>query len=503
MSRRAHGEPPGTGLSVDVQGPCAWAAGAGSARWPPGLACLTVDAAGSGTIPAMGFLSKLFGGDPRKDLDRASDLMDRDPARALALARKAREDGAGPDVLRRADDMIVRAREAVVNRAVAQADRAEASDYLEDAAEWLGTALDEAAGDRRKELEARRDALLAKHQEQLDEERRSALRKPFDDLEADVADVAEGGEDELPVDYDPEVDGAFDVLAGMLDDALADRYYDQPESFRQAVVILHEGKTDEALAVLDSLVEGSPEEPALRLERGKGRLIHGDAEGARADFDVAWRHLGDGHLDLAGSQSLPGLWAEASLEAGDPEAVIARLAEESDPRRTGVDVVLPFARALMDAEKFDAARTYLELAAQTYPKKPDFAFLLSIVLDGQGQRPRAIEVLEASVAPSCASGNCAAPPKHLPSLRALTRLLLEEDELERARAYLMHVVQARGGNLGAEEHRLSAEYFRRVGDDEKAAEAEATAKELEAKGPDAVAEPLHSSLQAGQKQRVL
>ena len=454
----------------------------------------------------MGFLNKLFGGDPRKDLDRAAKLLEREPARALELARKAREGGSGPDVLRRADDLIATARRAVIDQAVAQADRAEASDYLEDAAEWLTTVLDEAVGDQRRELKKRRDALLQTHQAQIDEERRAELRKPFDDLQAEVEDAkadAKAHSDEDDEEYDPEIDGAFDVLAGMLDDVLADRYYEQSDEFRRALVTLHEGKVDEALAALDGLVEAAQDNPVLRLERGKGRLLQGDGTGARSDFEVAWEHLGDGHIDLAGNQSLPGLWAEACLEAGEPETVIARLAEDSDPRQTGVDVVLPFSRALMDAEKFDAARTYLELAAKTYPKQPDFAFLLSIVLDGQGQRGQAIEVLEMSVRPSCSSGNCAAPPKHLPSLRALTRLLLEEDELERARGYLMHVVQARGGNLGAEEHRLSADYFRRAGDHEKAAEAEATAKELAAQGPDAVAEPLHSSLQSGQKQRVL
>ena len=450
----------------------------------------------------MGFLNKLFGGDPRKDLDRATKLLDREPARALELARKAREGSAGPEVLRRADDLIVRARTAVVDQAVAQADRAEASDYLEDAAEWLTTALEEADPKRSQELTARRDALLETYQARQDEERRAELRKPFDDLQAEIDDArGQNGEDDE--DFDPEIDGAFDVLVGMLDDVLGDLYYEQPDSFRRAVVTLHEGQAEDALQTLDQLVEAAPANPALRLERGKGRLMQGDGDGARADFEVAWEHLGDGHLDLAGNQSIPGLWAEACLESGDPESVIARLAESSDPRQTGVDVVLPFARALMDAERFDAARTYLDLAAQVYPKKPDFAFLLSIVLDGQGQRGQAIEVLETSVRPSCASGNCAAPPKHLPSLRALTRLLLEENELDRARGYLMHVVQARGGVLGAEEHRLSAEYFRRAGDHEKAAEAEATAKELAAQGPDAMAEPLASSLQAGQKQRVL
>lgn len=461
----------------------------------------------------MGFLNKLFGGsDPRNDLDRAAKLLDREPTKALELARKAREAGSGPEVLRRADDLIVSARRAVIDKAVAQADRAEASDYLEDAAEWLATALEEAVGVEKAELTARRDTLLAGHHQQADEARRAALRKPFDDLAAEVADGVAGGEDEhggdpdeegLHSGIDREIDGAFDIHAGMLDDVLADRYYEQPESFRRAVVSLHEGRPDEALEILDALVAEAPEEPALRLERGKARLMQGHGDGARDDFDVAWRHLGDGHIDLAGNQSLPGLWAEASLEAGDPESVIARLAEDSDPRQTGVDVALPFARALMDAEKFDAARQYLEMAASVFPSTADFAFLLSIVLDGQGQRRQAIATLEGSVRPSCAGGNCAAPPKHLPSLRALTRLLLEEDEVEQARAYLMHIVQARGGRLGAEEHRLSADYFRRVGDEDKARESEAAAKELAALGPDALAEPLPSTLGSGRKQRVL
>lgn len=451
----------------------------------------------------MGFLDKLFGSDPTKDLQKAQKLVDREPARAIELARRvSRSDKLPPGVSGKAEDLIETARRKLIDQAVAQADRAATSDYLEDAAEWLLNALEWATGDEKAQLSERRESLLEAHRRQTEEERQAELRKPFEDLAADAAeldDESDGGDFGTS---EGDFDGAFDVLAGMLRDDLADRYHEQPDSFREAVVTLHEGNAADALKLLDPLVDQEPEDPARRLERGKAHLMEGDAESAREDFDVAWRQLGDEHIDLAGRQSLPGLWAEACLEAGEAETVIGRLAEQADPRQSDVDVVLPFARALMDAEKFDEALKYLSMATQVYPKVPDFSFLLSIVLDGQGRRREAIATLEASVRPSCATGNCSAPPKHLPSLRALTRLLLEEGDAEAARGYLMHVVQARGGRLGAEEHLLSAQYFRRVGLDEEAEEAEATAKTLAAEGPGALAEPLHSSLDAG-KERIL
>lgn len=448
----------------------------------------------------MGILSKIFGGDPRKDMERARKLLASEPRKALELARKAAASAGGPAVKRPAQELVNEARAAVVAWAEKQADRAEESEYFEDAAEWLALALDEADGDVRARLEERREGLLEAEEKARAAARAAELELPYQNLKDDVESLGGDGEDEGPASDE---EAEYDVLVGMMAEPLMERYLEQPPEFRRAVLALHEGKAEDALPTFDELISAAPTDPVRRLERGRARLLLDDPAGAAADLNVAWQHLGDGYLDLADQQSLPGLWAEAALEAGEAEAVIQRLAELADPRDGGADVALPFARALIDAERFDEAKEYLGHAVQSYPRKTDFPFLLSIVLDGRGQRQEAIQTLEAAVAPSCATGNCNAPPKHLPSLRSLARLHLEEGNLERVREVLFHVAAARGGALGAEEHRLSAEYFRRVGHDEAAEEAEELARQLAEKGPGAMAEPLLRSPTEGQKRSVL
>lgn len=447
----------------------------------------------------MGILSKIFGGDPRKDMERARKLLESEPRKALELARKAAASASGPAVKRPAEELVDEARAAVVAWAEKQADRAEESEYFEDAAEWLELALDEAEGDGRARLEERRKGLLEAEEKARAAARAAELELPYQNLRDDVERQGDDAEDTPASDEEAE----FDVLVGMMAEPLMEVYLAQPPEFRRAVLALHEGRAEDALPTFDELISAAPTDPVRRLERGRARLLLDDPAGAAADLNVAWQHLGDGYLDLADQQSLPGLWAEAALEAGEAEAVIQRLADLADPREGGADVALPFARALIDAERFDEAKEYLGHAVRAFPRKTDFPFLLSIVLDGRGQREEAIATLEAAVAPSCASGNCNAPPKHLPSLRSLVRLHLEEGNLERVREVLWHLAAARDGRLGAEEHRLSAEYFRRVGHDEAAEEAEELARQLAEKGPGAMAEPLLQSPTEGQQQRVL
>ena len=112
-----------------------------------------------------------------------------------------------------------------------------------------------------------------------------------------------------------------------------------------------------------------------------------------------------------------------------------------------------------------------------------------------GRRRDAIACLEAAIAPSCATGDCNAPPLHPASLQRLVSLYVEEvdggvgdggrgvdreEALERAGALFPLLARAQGGRLGSQQHRLAARWYELSGAPETAARARAEADRLEA-----------------------
>ena len=118
----------------------------------------------------MGFLNRLFAGDPRRDLERAEAQLEKgEPERALELARRAQERSDGADQ-KHAAAFITRACEAVAAKALEKAATAVSSKYYEDAMEWVQTALDHVSDPaRRGELEERLKALHAKAEDAAEE----------------------------------------------------------------------------------------------------------------------------------------------------------------------------------------------------------------------------------------------------------------------------------------------------------------------------------------------
>ncbi len=413
----------------------------------------------------MGIFGRLFSGDPRRDLERAEALLAKGEARrALELAERAAK-SASPVERERAATLTRRAGEALAAEALEMAARAEASEYFEDAAEWLRSALEHVAEEgRRGELEGRIESLLASAEE-------AAREETFDPL---------AGVDPLTGAATAEVDADdhFEALVGMLEDAAAERYAGHPPAFRRAVVDLHEGRLEGALEVLDELASGAPDDPALLLERGRGRLLAGDAAGARADFEAAWETWGDGVLDLAGTLSVPALWAEAMLTLGEAQPVAESLGSLAGERE---DLAEPYARALLSLERYDEASDFLAAAARSFPGDQELPHLLAAARERLGDRSGAIGCLEAAIAPSCAGGSCRRPPKHLASFRTLAGLYLaaEEPALDRVRDLLTQVAQIRGGRLAAVDHQLLAAYHQRAGDAEAAESSLAEARRLQ------------------------
>jgi len=411
----------------------------------------------------------LFRKDWGKELDRVEDLLARNLlVPALEIAERA-ERKAAADLQGRAAGLALRARQALLTSVLAKVDAAEAAGDLEDAADWLLSALErEPSAMRRAELEVRRQALL---------DRLDHAGSPFATAAETPTVTAVDREDAGDASFQ------YETLVTMLSDEVAALYAARPREFQQAVVDLNEGRTAEALAAFESLGAEAPEDAALRLELGRARLLSGDAVAARDDFAAAWEVLGDEPLDAGGSQYVAALWAEAALAAGEAGAVVERLAPLAAPESGPPEICRLHATALLAAGRLTDAVGYLEEVTALLPKDAELNLLAAQALAASGAPGRAIAGLEQVVAASCGAGGCATPAAHLPSFRLLARLhLTAGGRPERARELIALVANAQRGALGAEDHAILAEYYRATGDHESAADAAAEAERLAARG---------------------
>ncbi|MCP3961867.1 MAG: hypothetical protein GY719_28835 [bacterium] len=413
----------------------------------------------------MGFLKRLLGGsdgDPRRDIERAETLLAKgEIERALELAERAAGRGS-PSQEQSAADVARRARRALVDGALEKAALAESSEYFEDAAEWLETAIEHLDDEpRRAELTERRAALLTRAEEA---EQEAPWEPP---PEADV---------EPGTEVDP--DSHYMALVDMFRESAAELYTSLPAAFRRAYVDLNEGRPEKAMPVLDDLADGA-EDPVLHFERGRCRLMLGDAEGAVDDLETAWEAFGDEPLDRVGELSVPGFWADAMLGLGRGRQVIERLGDLADPAADNPALSEIYGEALLAENRLDEARRFLTGAAIRYPSRPAFSHQLAMALGRSGERAAAIDCLEASIAPSCASGGCAKPPKHLPSIRFLASLYLDQGgHADRVHQLMTLVAQALRGRLGGEDHSLLGKYYDEIGDPEAAEHARSEARRL-------------------------
>lgn len=407
-------------------------------------------------------LFDVFKKDPETLLERARTALERgDATQALRLARQVGEKDP------RAAEVVRRARQALADAACERAEKAEESGYLDDAVEWLRTAAANVDGARREELLGHAEALLQQAEEEAERraEQAAAASQP----------VAE--EDDAEEGFASELDFAYEALVGTLDEDLADRYDQQPEEFRRAFVGLNEGRAEEARGVLEKLVDEDPDDAVRRFERGRCRLHAGDYQPAREDFEAVWETLGDEPVDLAQTLSVPGLWAEAMLGLEKTGELVERLDGVADPSHGDPTLCAYYAVALVKEEKLEEAERFLVKAVSVFPQNPDFSYQLAALFKRGGRTAEAIDVLETSIMPSCSSGTCGQVPKHLPSFRALARLYLDERRSpKRVHELLDHIGLALGGQLGREDHVLTAEYHELIGDAAAARESRAAAR---------------------------
>jgi tetratricopeptide (TPR) repeat protein len=412
----------------------------------------------------MGLFSKNWA----KELDRAEGLLQRNlPVAALEIAERAAS-RAEPGVQKRAAAMIVTARQAVLDSVLAKAAAAEAGGDLEDAADWLLAAVEhEPSAVRRDELEARRQALLDRADRAYGTWPESAQTSTVIANEAAAADV----------------EFRYETLITMLGEETRALYEKRAVDFKKAFVDLNEGRTAAALEAFESLAEAVPEDPVVRLERGRARLLSGDPAAARSDFAEAWDGFGETLLDTHTSLLVPALWAEASLAAGHASEVAERLEPLASPATGDPELCRLYAMALLGTGRLDRAVAHLEAVLSRQPGDPDLNLLLAQTLASAGDTERAITGLELAIAPSCAAGGCARPAAHLPSFRLLARLHLEHGEgPERVRELMALVANAQQGHLESQDLEILAAYYEATGDGAAAKDAAAEARRLAGTG---------------------
>ena len=449
----------------------------------------------------MGMFSRLLRRDPEKLVQKGEErLAAGDALRALHFAQDAlasTDRSTNPAVQEGAQALETRAREAFMTGALDKALRARDAGIPEEAVEWLETALDHCRDDvQRQEIEA-----LLVPQRRLVEEQNSqdpppppprsrtspaggalgggsggslaggsimggAIAEVVSDDEQE-AEERDGGDLEDSDDFT-----LYDTLVEMLADGVGERYRGRPETFQRAVVALNEGQAKEALDELEPLLEAAPEDPVLRLERGRCQLSLGNLEAAAEDFEAVWETFGTDALDRAGELSIPLLWAFARF--GQPELIVERLGELAAPQRADFGLMECFATALLDTGEAEEALQYLSAVTERFPR-PAFRFLIGRGLVQQGQPQRASRVLEEIIAPACKTG-CNRQPLHRPSARALLGIYLgQEETLERAEDIATLLLMEQRAGLELEDRVVLAAYFERTGDPESAAKMRGTA----------------------------
>lgn len=257
----------------------------------------------------MSFFLRLFRKDPRDELGRGEKLLSSGRAYdAIQAVRRIETDprfSADPWLRERARELERRSREVLVSSSLAEAARMEADEEFDEAGDWVDSALQHLeALARLGAADPERAGGLRRRRKALRDRSRQAAQQP--------SLLRRFGDDEEPTGPDPlYLETRFGHLVGALHEDVADLYLHRPLPFQQAYVDRHEGRAAEALALFDALVAEDPDDPVVRLERGRCRLAAEDPEGALEDFDAAWTTFGDEPLDEAGELSIPALRAEA------------------------------------------------------------------------------------------------------------------------------------------------------------------------------------------------
>jgi len=429
----------------------------------------------------MGFLRSVLGKDWGAELDRAEALLEAgDAVQALEIARRARKKGAA--LAPRAAKLAAVAMDGVRDLAIANSATAEAKGDLQDAIEWLDSAVLHESDDAARSEFALKIQQLRDRIDGLGVDESVSVGEIEQQIES--ADDLEMGIDEAGVGLDLQT--SYEMLVDTVAEPLQSEYRSRAPEFQQALIDLNEGRAAAALEVLDPLAQESPDDGVLRLETGRARWFLGDGEGALADLDAAWSQLGDQGLDSVDRTTVSLLWAELAFELNRDAEVVERLRRLADLEgESRVGDCYFFARALVDTESYEEAEPYLRSAMGRLPNSHEFKFLLTEVLRELDREPEAVELLEEIVSVGCLVG-CSRDQIFPPAFWSLAGIYARTSgQLERSRELLVMGTNFQSGQLKASNYSVMESYFEASGDRDSARRCAQEADRLMAIGDDA------------------
>jgi len=396
----------------------------------------------------MSFLSRLFGTDPVKLVDKGEQALRSDqPANALDHFQRALDGSPGdPDLAARAEQGARAASAKLVTMNLEEADLSQEADELDAAAHHLETALSLCQDpEQRKRVEARLDML---------EEALAAEAEPQRLFTSEGA----VGEDMLPEDQ-------WEHLVATLIDEVAEDYEERPRAFRDAVLALNEGEAKKARSVFESMLEEDDDDPLVRFELGRALLLVEEYTEAAKQFALARADIGFDPLDRVGLLHPALLEGEALLSAKRPAETITLLDSAID--ELGESTALLFLRARAEGARgdLDAMDASLSQVLVLSPKLIEAVMMLSHSRAQRGNSAGAIDVLEDGIKRHCATGTCAAQPTPLGAARLLARCYLDEEQKPaRVEDLLRQVKGGLDGNLEWGDHVLWGRLHKQRGD---------------------------------------
>jgi hypothetical protein len=155
----------------------------------------------------------------------------------------------------------------------------------------------------------------------------------------------------------------------------------------------------------------------------------------------------------------------------EPEKVLERCHRMISVKNGNPNLMLLIGISLGDTgHPEEAVDLLLEMSKRN--DMPEFIYYAARILNAEGEWKNAISVLEKKVTPSCVTGQCYAPPMHLPSLHLLVSIYVEHKVgLERAHELLVEGGRRLHG-YPSKEHLIAwARYFEATGEEKLAKQA--------------------------------
>ena len=404
----------------------------------------------------MSFFKKLFGGDPMKLLDKADRALGNEhPAEALDLYRRAHEaaDGAG-ELAAKADKGIRAASDELVGMNRREASLSQEAGDFEGALHHLETAMQLCGNpDLRQALEAE----ITSVEEQADQA----------DAQPQRLFTTEGaiGEEMLPEEQ-------WDHLLATLDDDVAEDYAERDQDFRDAVLAINDGRSEEAVEVLREQAADDPDDPLVKFELGRALLATEQYADAATELGAAREEVGFLALDRVGLLQIGLIEAEALIGAGEIQAAHRVLTEAID--EVGEEIGLMFLRGRVEGAlgDHDGVEQTMGRVMTMSPQAVDAAIVLAESRIARKELDGAVEALEGGLKRYCATGTCHAQPISLPAARLLARTYLDmEQDPGRVEDLLQQVRGSLEGHVPGGAQVLWGRLHKQRGDHDRLAEA--------------------------------